>query len=148
MNVSDAEIRRRLRIGEDSGWEFKRIEFSGDRPTSPPRDHLADEMAAFANASGGVLLCGVSDDGRILGMSRKQIAALDRLLVEVSTDAVEPSLRINVHHRELDEQLFVLVDVSKGDSVHERDGRAFIRVGATKRRLSGDERLRLAQRLA
>ena len=43
---------------------------------------------------------------------------------------------------------FVLVDVARGDSVHERGGRAFIRVGATKRRLGGDERLRLAQRRA
>ncbi len=146
--MTDAEIRQRLRLGEDSGWEFKQIEFSGDRPTSPRREDLADEMAAFANANGGVLICGVSDDGRLQGMSSGQMAALDRLLVEVSTDAVEPSLRVNVHHRELDGKAFVLVDVSRGDSVHERAGRAFIRVGASKRRLGGDERLRLAQRRA
>lgn len=148
MRMTDAEIRQRLRLGEDSGWEFKRIEFSGDRPTSPRREDLADEMAAFTNANGGVLLCGVSDDGRIHGMSPEQIAALDRLLVEVGTDAVEPPLRISVYHRELDGKAFVLVDVPRGDSVHERAGRAFIRVGATKRRLGSDERPRLAQRRA
>ena len=148
MNVTDAEIRQRLRLGEDSRWGFKRIEFSGDHPTSPRREDLADEMAAFANANGGVLLCGVSDGGRLQRMSPEQMAALDRLLVEVSTDAVEPSLRISIHHRELDGRAFVLVDVPRGDSVHERAGRAFIRVGATKRRLGGDERLRLAQRRA
>ena len=38
------------------------------------------------------------------------------------------------------------VDVPKGDSLHERGGRSFIRVGASKRKLTGDERLRLAQR--
>ncbi len=70
------------------------------------------------------------------------------MLVEVSTEAVEPSLRINVHHRELDGDAFVLVEVPRSDFVHERAGRAFIRVGATKRRLGGDERLRLAQRRA
>ncbi len=148
VNVTDAEIRQRLRLGEDSGWEFKQIEFSDERPTSFRRDDLADEMAAFANAKGGVLLCGISDGGRIQGMSPEQMAALDRLLVEVSTDALEPSLRINVHHRELDGRAFVLVAVPRGDAVHERAGRAFIRVGATKRRLGGDERLRLAQRRA
>ena len=139
MRITDAEIRQRLRLGEDSGWEFKQIEFSGDRPTSPRREDLADEMAAFANANGGVLMCGISDDGRLHGMSPEQIAALDRLLVEVGTDAVEPPLRINVHHRELDGKAFVLVDVSRGDSVHEWAGHAFIRVGSTKRRLSGTE---------
>ncbi len=146
MNITDAEIHQRLRLGEDSGWEFKQIKFSGDRPTSPRREDLADEMAAFANANGGVIICGVSDDGRIRGMSPGQIAALDRMLVEVSTDAVEPPLRIDVHHRELDGRAFVLVEVSQGDSVHERAGRAFIRVGATKRRLRSEERLRLGQR--
>ena len=148
MNITDAEIRQRLRLGEDSGWEFKRIEFSGDRPTSPRKEDLAGEVAAFANANGGVLLCGVSDGGRLQGMSPEQMAKLDQVLVEVSTAAVEPSLRINVHHRELDGKAFVLVDVARSDSVHERAGRAFIRVGATKRRLGGDERLRLAQRRA
>ena len=146
--MTDAGIRRRLRLGEDGGWEFKQIEFTGDRPTSLRREDLADEMAAFANANGGVLLCGVSDDGRLQGMSPEQMSALDRLLVEVGTDAVEPSLRIGVHHREIDGKAFVLVDVPQGDSVHERAGRAFIRVGAIKRRLGGDQRLRLAQRRA
>ncbi len=148
MKVTDEEIRQRLRLGEDSGWEFKQIEFRGDSPKSPRREDFADEMAAFANANGGVLLCGVSDTGQIQGMSPTQMAALDHLLVEVSTDAAEPALRINVHHRELDGRAFVLVDVSRGDALHERAGRAFVRVGATKRRLSGDERLRLAQRRA
>ena len=145
MNVTDSEIRRRLRLGEDSGWEFKRFEFRGDLPTSPRREDLADEMVAFANASGGTLLCGVEDDGRLQDMSPAQMAALDRVLVEVSTDAIEPALRIEVHHRELDGRGFVLVAIPRGEAVHERSGRAFIRVGATKRRLGGDERLRLAQ---
>ena len=148
MTVSDAEIRRRLRLGEDSAWEFKQMEFEGDRPTGPRRDDLADELAAFANASGGVLLCGVTDDGRIQGMSKKQMAAVDELLVEVCTDAVKPALRIGVHHRELDGKAFVLVEVSRSDMVHERVGQWFIRVGATKRRLNGDERLILAQNRA
>ena len=82
-------------------------EFKGDRPTSPRRDDLADELVAFANANGGVLLCGVTDDGRIQGMSPEQTAAVGGLLVEVCTDAVRPALRIDVHHRELDGRTFV-----------------------------------------
>lgn len=148
MAVSDAEIQQRLRLGEDGAWEFKRVEFKGNRPTSPTRDEFADEMIAFANASGGVLLCGVTDEGRLQGLSSRQLAELDRLLVEVSTDAVKPALRIQVHHRELDGDLILLVEVPKGDTIHERDGRAHIRVGETKRRLDSDERLRLAQNRA
>ena len=52
MKFSDGEIARRLRLGEDGGWEFKEITFAGDRPRGPRRDDLADEIAAFANTAG------------------------------------------------------------------------------------------------
>ncbi len=145
MMIPDEDIRRQLRLGEDSRWEFKQIEYSGNKPASPRRDDLADELGAFANAEGGIVLCGVSDDGAIEGMSREQMAALDHLLAEVSTDTLEPPLRIDVHHRELDGKAFVLVAVPRGETLHERGGKAFIRVGATKRRLQRDESVRLAQ---
>lgn len=148
MTVTDDIIRRQLDLGEDSRWEFKAVMFKGNRPTSPHRDDLADSMIAFANAHGGLLLCGVTDEGRLPGMSREQMAALDRLLVEVSTDSIEPALRIDVRHKELDGKAFVLVEVPQGDSLHERNGRSYLRVGASKRLLTSDERMRLAQRRA
>ena len=146
--VSDEEIRQRLNLGEDSRWEFKRVVFAGTRPSSPSRDDVADEMIAFANADGGRLLMGVTDDGLLQGMSREQMAALDNLLVAVGMDAIKPALRIGVHHRELDGKAFVLVEVPRGDSLHERGGRSWVRVGASKRRLTGDEPMRLAQQRA
>ena len=145
MTAQDADIRQQLQLGEDSRWEFKRVEFSGDRPRSPTRDEFADEMTAFANANGGTLLCGVTDDGEIHAMTRAQMAALDRLLVEVGTDSIKPPLRIDVHHRQLDGKPFILVKVPAGHSLHERGGQSFIRVGASKRLLDPDERMRLAQ---
>ena len=145
MMIQDEEIRRQLRLGEDSLWEFKQIEFSGNKPTSPRRDDLADELGAFANAEGGILLCGVADDGTIQNLSRERMAALNHLLAEVSSDALEPPLRVDVHHRELDGRSFILVEIPRGEALHERSGQAFIRVGATKRRLRREESLRLEQ---
>ncbi|MCY3877857.1 MAG: putative DNA binding domain-containing protein [Rhodobacteraceae bacterium] len=148
MTIQDDDILRHLRLGEDSGWEFKQIKFHGDKPVSPQRNDLADELGAFANAEGGILLCGVSDDGTIQGMTRKQMAALDHLLVEIGTDALDPSLRIDIHHRELAGKAFVLVIVPRGNALHERNGQAYIRVGAAKRRLERDEITRLTQNRA
>ncbi len=74
FSIKDEEIRRQLRLGKDSHWEFKQIEFKGDKPTSPSRDSFADELGAFANADGGIMLCGVADDGTIQGMSPKRMA--------------------------------------------------------------------------
>ena len=112
-----------------------------------PADDWADEIAAFANAAGGVVLAGVADDGKVIGMSRAQIANLDALLVEVSTDTIKPPVRIRTHHTELsDGKLVLLAEVPVSDSVHESPGGNYIRVGASKRLMGGDERLRLAQR--
>ena len=145
MNYSDQDIARQLRLGEDSQWEFKQIAFSGNRPTSPRRDDLADEIAAFANANGGVLLCGVTDEGEIQGLSREQIVELDAVLVEVSSDAIKPAVRISTYHRELDGKRFLLVEVPQGEAQHDSPGGSYVRVGGSKRRMTSDERLRLAQ---
>ena len=144
MTYRVEDIEGRLRSGEDSSWEFKQVEFSGDRPKRPSRSDWADEIAAFANAKGGVMLAGVADDSTVIGMSRRQIANLDSLLVEVATDTIKPSVRISTQHTELsDGKLVLLVEVSASGSVHESPGGTYIRVGASKRLMSGDERLRL-----
>ena len=133
MTYSDEEIMRRLRLGEDSAWEFKQVEFSGDRPTSPRREDWANEIAAFANANGGALLCGVGDDGDVQGLSRQQITNLDALLVEICTDVIKPPVRISTYHRELaGGKPVLLVEVPPGNSLHEALGGSYIRVGAVQ----------------
>ena len=147
MRFSDADIERRLRLGEDSAWEFKQVEFAGNRPSRPSRDDWADEIAAFANARGGVLLCGVNDEGQAQGMSQEQMAALDALLVEVSTDSIKPPVRVQTWHKMLPEgRRVLLLEVPESDSQHDSPGGSYLRVGASKRRMTNDERLRLAQR--
>ena len=148
MNITDAEIRQRLQMSEDSHWEFNQIEFKGDLPKSPRREDFADEMIAFANSDGGVLLCGVSDNGELQGMSKEHVAALSLMLAEVCTDTVKPSLNVIIEQRQLDGKNLVLVEIPRGNHVHERSGRAYLRVGPTKRTLGHDERLRLAQQRA
>ncbi len=147
MSHSDEAIALQLQLGEDSRWEFKQIEFAGSRPRGPSRDDLADEIAAFANANGGVLLCSVTDAGEVQGMSREQLVELDSLLVEVSSDSIRPSVRIRTYHKQLpDGRRLLLVDVPEGDSQHDSPGGSYVRVGGSKRRMTSDERLRLAQR--
>ena len=147
MRFSDEDIKKQIRLGEDSGWEFKGIEFAGNAPKSPRRDDLADELAAFANTDGGTVLCGVSDAGDVQGMSREQMDALERLLVEVCTDTIKPSIRPTILRKELEEGApFLLVEVPQGDVQHESPGGSYHRVGSSKRQMTSDERLRLAQR--
>ena len=147
MMYSDEEISRQLRLGEDSGWEFKAVVFAGDRPRSPRRDDWADEISAFSNTHGGVILCGVTDEGDVQGMSRRQMDELERLISEVCTDSVRPSIRVNIFRREISEgKAFLMVEVPEGHAQHDSPGGSFVRVGSTKRRMTSDERLRLTQR--
>ena len=147
MRYGSEEVIRRLRIGEDSRWEFKQVDFAGSRPRSPSRNDWANEIAAFANANGGVLVCGVTDRGDVPGLSREQIVRLDDLLVEISTDTIKPPVRIRTHHTEIgDRKLVLLVEVPEGDSLHDSPGGSYLRVGASKRLMPPDERMRLAQR--
>ena len=65
MFDSLTELTEKIYLGEDSTIELKR--------ELPHRESLADEMAAFANANGGVILIGVNDDSEIVGMDRQDL---------------------------------------------------------------------------
>jgi ATP-dependent DNA helicase RecG len=58
------ELRAQIRLGEDSRLELKAVTFRGDRVTGPHPDGLADEIAAFVNSSGGVLVLGIDEQTR------------------------------------------------------------------------------------
>ena len=143
MRYSDEATRSRLSLSDISNWEFKAVEFDGSRPTIPSRDDLADKIAAFANANGGVLLCGVTDDGDIQDMSREQVVELDKLLVELSYDSIRPAVRIRTHHRQLDGKTFILVEIPQGHSENENPGGSYVRVGGSKRSMASVERMRI-----
>ena len=146
MAYSDDEVNRHLLLGEDGSWEFKEVFFAGNRPKAPRRDDWADEIAALANAEGGVLLCSVTDEGDVREMSREQMNQLELLIAEVCTDSIRPPIRVNIFRRDTpDGRAFLLVDVPEGHAQHDSPGGSFVRVGSTKRRLNGEERLRLAQ---
>ena len=147
MTYSDDEVRRHLLLGEDSKWEFKEVFFADNRPRDPRRDDWADEIAAFANAGGGVMLCSVTDEGDVLEMSREQMNQLELLIAEVCTDSIRPPIRVDIFRRDTSEgRSFLMVEVPEGHAQHDSPGGSCIRVGSTKRRMTSEERLRLAQR--
>ncbi len=143
---SDELIRRQLRLGEDNGWEFKEVEFRGDQPARQHRDDWADEVAAFANARGGVLLLGVTDGGEVPGMSRERLDALERIVGEICRDSIKPAIRVQAYRSELDERSFLLISIPEGHAQHDSSGGSYIRVGSSKQPMASDERMRLAQR--
>ena len=147
MDFSADGIRRLLRSPEGSDKEFKWVKFKGNEPHEPRRQVLADEMAAFANSDGGILLCGVTDAAEARGMTRIQAVSLERALVEIASDSIRPPLQIRTYCKRMGAGSFVVaVQIPEGYAHHASPGGHFYRVGSSKRRMSQDETLRLAQR--
>ena len=146
MSYSQEELRDLLERGEDNRCEFKEVDFRGTKPTAAQRDQWADEIVAFSNATGGLLLLGATDDGQVQGISREQLDHVEQMVVEVCRDTISPPVRATVYKERLDGQWIVIVDIPAGDTSYERSGRSYIRVGSAKHLMSSDERLRLTLR--
>ena len=80
--LAESELRTILSRGEGQFVEFKSAWDRGSEPAKRVRrralrDKIADVVAAFANADGGLLLVGVDDDGSVSGhgYSKKDVAA-------------------------------------------------------------------------
>ena len=80
------ELIEKIYLGEDATIEFKR--------ELPHRNSLADEIAAFANAKGGVILIGVDNGGEIIGVDRQELGDAEKTVVEICQDSIDPIVLI------------------------------------------------------
>lgn len=82
-----SRFREQVRLGEDSGLEFKQARFQGDRVNAPHRDGLADVFAAFANSDGGRVVLGITDDRTQQALTSVQLDLLSNLVTEICSDS-------------------------------------------------------------
>jgi tetratricopeptide (TPR) repeat protein len=81
-----AEIRQRIRYGENTQTEFKstlRRNLREDRNDDKITFAVIKTIAGFLNTNGGLLLIGVADDGEILGINADGFASSDRFLLHL-----------------------------------------------------------------
>lgn len=151
MFDSPKELLDRIRLGEDSALELKDVRFTGDRVHAPSRDALADELAAFANGRGGVLVLGVEDQTReIVGIPADKLDAVESLVREVCNDSIKPPLapfieRLSLPSMTGEIRAVLKIDVDRSLFVHQSTGGYFHRVGSSKRVMPPDYLARLFQ---
>ena len=131
------ELIEKIYLGEDATIEFKR--------ELPRRSSLADEIAAFANARGGVILIGVDDNGEIIGINRQELDRAERTVVEICQDSIDPILLIFTEKLRIDDKNLLKVEVPKSLFVHKTANGYFIRQGSSKREMPTDQLARLFQ---
>lgn len=151
MFDSTEQLLAAIQLGEDSHLEFKEMVFSGEKLKGPSRDAIADSLAAFANAKGGVFLLGVREkDREIVGIPRDKLDLAEQVVREVCISSIKPPLEGSITKIELpslDGSMLALlrVDVDRSLSLHQSPGGHYARFGASKRPLTTDQIVRLAQ---
>ena len=149
MSETLEQLADRIRLGEDSSLELKEVTVSRGRITGPRRDQLADELAAFANASGGTLVLGVEDrTRRVTGISLPQLDSAERFVADITQDSITPPLVADISKLELTNAdatpvAVLRIDIPRGMVVHKSPGGYLRRIGNSKRQMEPDYLARL-----
>ena len=131
------ELIEKVHLGEDATIEFKR--------EMPRRSNLADEIAAFANAKGGVILIGVDDDSEIIGLDKADLDKAEKAVVEICRDSIDPIVLIYTEKLRIDDKNLLKIEVPRSLFVHKTANGYFIRQGSSKREMSSEQLARLFQ---
>jgi len=132
------ELLELIQKGEDFWTEFK------EDISSP--DELVSEICAFANAQGGKVIIGVSDQGDIVGISRDYSDEISNW----TTTKLEPPLSVIVEKIYFDDKLIIVIHIPRGPykPYFVRAGGqliSWIRTGSTKKKASPTDLQRLFQ---
>ncbi|MGM0609000.1 MAG: RNA-binding domain-containing protein [Candidatus Muiribacteriota bacterium] len=123
--------------GEDSKNQFK-----ADIKNA---DSLAAEMAAFANSEGGTIYIGISDDGSIPGLDRKDTARINQLISNSASQHIRSPLTVSSENILLDNgKIVISVKVPKGidKPYFDKNGVIWLKTGSDKRKVNSKEELR------
>jgi len=137
MNPTGKKIQEIIAQGENSAVEFKNAAVT---PKSS-----ANEIVAFANTNGGVILIGVEDDGLISGIQGSSVS--EEWIANIARNNIIPSIGLEISYVDAGDKKIICIEVPKGkDKPYQtQQNRFLIRVGSTNRVTTQHELLRLFQ---
>ncbi|MEA2108952.1 MAG: putative DNA binding domain-containing protein [Pseudomonadota bacterium] len=112
-----------IRLGEGFTVEFKRSGTS----------NVGRELCAFANATGGTLLIGITDDGEICGVDHHNRL---KSVIQSVARTIEPSLFVDIES--VGDVLVVTIPPQNGKP-YSHSGKFYLREGASSQQLSRNE---------
>ena len=121
--------------GEDSKHQFK--------ANVKRSDSLAQEMVAFSNSLGGMILIGVNDDGSLAGLTSDDIGRLNQLVSNAATEHMRPPIAPVTQNFSYPDGMVMLVTVPEGISkpYMDKNLHVFVKSGADKRKVTAREEL-------
>ena len=102
------QIKQLIATGEDSRCEFK-------SQLSSKRD-LAQDLSAFGNSGGGVMLVGVADDGEVLGLESEQLGEYQQTIANVASDNIQPALQLTIQNLQIENRRLLSVTIEASNS--------------------------------
>ncbi len=144
---TEDELRALVAAGENDRVEFKstmRWNLRADKPGKEIELAWLKSVVAYMNTDGGVIVLGVDDDGRVLGMGADGFRNDDKLLLHFENliqqhVGLEHAGRVRGELRDLDgEQVFLVSCAPADEPVFLRKGEDedfYVRVGPSSRRL-------------
>ncbi|MBO7683215.1 MAG: putative DNA binding domain-containing protein [Kiritimatiellae bacterium] len=133
--MTKREIVERIAQGEDSRTQFKR------GPIGVAK--LAAEFAAFSNSSGGVIIFGVGDDGKVVGLGARDKKLLDSEISNTANDNVRPAVYPQTEYHTIRGKQVLCVMIAEGVSkpYADKSGNYWMKSGPDKRRITSREEL-------
>ncbi|MBI4652553.1 putative DNA binding domain-containing protein [Candidatus Desantisbacteria bacterium] len=133
------ELLKFINKGEDSKTQFK--------SNINNSEQLAQEMTAFSNAKGGIIIVGVNDDSNIVGLSSEDIRRLNQLISNTANEKVKPPITPCTEIISIENKKILTININEGINKPycTNEGIYFTKVGADKRKISQEELLRLFQ---
>ena len=131
--MTPEDVRALVALGEDSRRQFKQDVTNADA--------LAAEMAAFANADGGVILIGVHDDGSIRGLSGEDVRRVNQLIGNTASQNVRSPLTVTTENVDIGTgRIMIALTVPKGldKPYFDRNGVIWLKSRTEAPRVSAD----------
>ncbi len=84
--ITNIELIDIIKAGENSRVEFKQDAIH--------QESLLQEIVAFANTEGGIIIFGIQDNTfRIIGLTKKQFDDIDKKIHNITNDLIRPFLQ-------------------------------------------------------
>lgn len=106
---------------------------------------IAQEMVAFSNAKGGIIIVGINDKtGAAEGLSFQDIQRINNLLTTAASEHVKSPISIETETVEAGEgKLVIVATIPEGYAkpYKDKDGLIFIKNGSDKRKVTSNEKI-------
>lgn len=104
---------------------------------------VAQEMIAFSNTLGGLLIIGASDDGSISGLKREDMGRLSNIISNAASQQVKPPINPITENIMLNNGLVMVIHIAKGISkpYMDKNGVIWVKSGADKRKATAREEI-------